>query len=241
MNQFLGVICTPEVYWALHWLVYFSKSEFLYKKWSEFVVASLCDCHFNFLIANVGFRMRSAVVTVIYRKTLSVNSARLNRNFSVGEIVNFMSTDVDRIVNSCPSFHSLWSIPFQVCYSECIHFPADKPEEKQLNLFDDRHLYVLSPAFSPLETFSHFGSITTNKSLRRNFCSLGFNTGSLYDCLIYGRRFRPPLRIIHNFVFFFGFRAFQLIWCSDDPVWVNKVFIREKKGRNQWWDQFLSI
>lgn len=43
--------------------------------------------------------------------------------FSVGEIVNFMSTDTDRIVNSCASFHAFWSIPFQVTvYSmKCVH------------------------------------------------------------------------------------------------------------------------
>lgn len=75
---------------------------------------ALCDCHFNFLIAKVGYRMRSSIVTLIYKKTLSVNAATLNSQFSIGEIVNFMSTDTDRIVNSCPSFHSLWSIPFQV-------------------------------------------------------------------------------------------------------------------------------
>lgn len=33
---------------------------------------------------------------------------------STGEVVNFMSTDTDRIVNSCPSFHAFWSIPFQL-------------------------------------------------------------------------------------------------------------------------------
>nr|CAD7568275.1 unnamed protein product [Timema californicum] len=32
----------------------------------------------------------------------------------IGEVMNFMSTDTDRIVNSCPSFHALWSIPFQI-------------------------------------------------------------------------------------------------------------------------------
>lgn len=43
-----------------------------------------------------------------------VGGTVLNSAFNVGEIVNFMSTDADRIVNSCPSFHALWSIPFQV-------------------------------------------------------------------------------------------------------------------------------
>lgn len=62
----------------------------------------------------VGLKIRGSLVTTIYRKTLTVGSTTLNSAFSVGEIVNFMSTDVDRIVNSCPSFHAFWSIPFQV-------------------------------------------------------------------------------------------------------------------------------
>lgn len=62
----------------------------------------------------VGLKIRGALVTAIYRKTLTASSTILNSKFSVGEIVNFMSTDTDRIVNSCPSFHAVWSIPFQV-------------------------------------------------------------------------------------------------------------------------------
>lgn len=57
--------------------------------------------------------MRSALITTIYKKILTVGGTTLNSTLSVGEIVNFMSTDMDRIVNSCPSFHALWSIPFQ--------------------------------------------------------------------------------------------------------------------------------
>lgn len=76
--------------------------------------AALCDSHFNFQMAWVCLQMRAALVTTVYRKTLSVSSTLLSAKFSIGEIVNFMSTDTDRIVNSCPSFHALWSIPFQV-------------------------------------------------------------------------------------------------------------------------------
>ncbi|CAH1956339.1 unnamed protein product [Acanthoscelides obtectus] len=77
-------------------------------------ISALCDTHFNFRMALVGIRMRAALITAIYGKTLSVRSSLLTAQFSVGEIVNFMSTDTDRIVNSCPSFHALWSIPFQL-------------------------------------------------------------------------------------------------------------------------------
>lgn len=65
-------------------------------------------------MAAVGLKIRASIVTAIYRKTLTVSSSVLNRAFSVGEITNFMSTDADRIVNSCPSFHAFWSIPLQV-------------------------------------------------------------------------------------------------------------------------------
>lgn len=71
------------------------------------------NTHFNFLMAIVGLKIRASLVTTIYRKTLSVSSTVLNSAFSTGEIVNFMSTDTDRVVNACPSFHALWSIPFQ--------------------------------------------------------------------------------------------------------------------------------
>ncbi|KAL3266128.1 hypothetical protein HHI36_010314 [Cryptolaemus montrouzieri] len=78
------------------------------------LAGSLCDSHFQFKMAVVGLKMRTALVTMIYRKVLTVNSSILNSSFSIGEIVNFMSTDTDRIVNSCPSFHAVWSIPFQL-------------------------------------------------------------------------------------------------------------------------------
>lgn len=62
----------------------------------------------------VGLKFRSAIITLVYRKTLHSSNTDLNQNFNFGEIVNFMSTDSDRLVNSCPSFHTFWSIPLQV-------------------------------------------------------------------------------------------------------------------------------
>jgi len=32
----------------------------------------------------------------------------------MAEVVNLMSTDVDRVVNFCPSFHEFWSLPLQI-------------------------------------------------------------------------------------------------------------------------------
>nr|CAD7591948.1 unnamed protein product [Timema genevievae] len=77
------------------------------------LITSICTSHFNFLMAEVGLKIRAAIVTTVYRKTLTVSATSLTK-FSIGEVMNFMSTDTDRIVNSCPSFHALWSIPFQI-------------------------------------------------------------------------------------------------------------------------------
>nr|XP_026483882.1 ABC transporter C family member 13 isoform X1 [Vanessa tameamea] len=78
------------------------------------VIGSLFNVQFNWLMSIIGLKMRGAIVSTILRKTLSVTTTELNKAFSVGEITNFMSTDTDRIVNSCPSFHALWSIPLQL-------------------------------------------------------------------------------------------------------------------------------
>ncbi|CAH2076394.1 unnamed protein product, partial [Iphiclides podalirius] len=81
---------------------------------SATIVGSVFNVHFNWLMSLIGIKMRGAMVSIILRKTLSVTSTELTKSFSIGEITNFMSTDTDRIVNSCPSFHALWSIPLQL-------------------------------------------------------------------------------------------------------------------------------
>ncbi|VVD04602.1 unnamed protein product [Leptidea sinapis] len=78
------------------------------------LVSAFCNVHFNWLMSIIGIKMRGAIVSTILRKTLSVTESVLTTTFSIGEITNFMSTDTDRIVNSCPSFHALWSIPLQL-------------------------------------------------------------------------------------------------------------------------------
>ncbi|XP_039574916.1 ATP-binding cassette sub-family C member 10 isoform X1 [Passer montanus] len=61
----------------------------------------------------VALMVRAAVISAIYRKALRVSSTSLAR-FTLGEIVNFMSTDTNRLVNFCYTFHELWSLPVQL-------------------------------------------------------------------------------------------------------------------------------
>lgn len=74
------------------------------------ILASYCGVHFNWRISLVTIKMRIAMVSAIYRKSLEARGLRSARP----EVLNLMSTDTDRIVNSCISFHSFWSIPLQL-------------------------------------------------------------------------------------------------------------------------------
>lgn len=76
-------------------------------------IGALANSHFNMKMAEVNLKIRAALITSIYRKTIQLRQTTLGR-FSAGEIINFMSTDTDRIVNFCPSFHAFWSLPVQV-------------------------------------------------------------------------------------------------------------------------------
>lgn len=57
----------------------------------------------------ITMKMRISLVTKIYSHSLDAKTLT-----NTPDILNLMSTDVDRIVNSCISFHSFWSIPFQL-------------------------------------------------------------------------------------------------------------------------------
>ncbi|XP_076672465.1 ATP-binding cassette sub-family C member 10 isoform X2 [Andrena cerasifolii] len=78
------------------------------------LIGAFCNAHFTFWMSIIGLKIRSTVITLLYRKTLHSSSVQLKQQFNFGEIINFMSTDCDRLVNSCPSFHAFWSIPLQL-------------------------------------------------------------------------------------------------------------------------------
>ncbi|CAK9830297.1 ATP-binding cassette sub-family C member 10 [Anthophora retusa] len=77
-------------------------------------IGAFCNTHFTFWMSVVGLKIRSTVITLLYRKIVHSSSAQLKQQFNFGEIVNFMSTDCERLVNSCSSFHAFWSIPLQL-------------------------------------------------------------------------------------------------------------------------------
>uniref|UniRef100_H3CLC0 ATP-binding cassette, sub-family C (CFTR/MRP), member 10 n=1 Tax=Tetraodon nigroviridis TaxID=99883 RepID=H3CLC0_TETNG len=67
---------------------------------------------FVFEISKVALRARAALVSAIYGKALQVSSSSL-AGFSLGEVVNLMSTDANRVAAFYSNFHELWSMPFR--------------------------------------------------------------------------------------------------------------------------------
>ncbi|CAN9510715.1 unnamed protein product [Ophioblennius macclurei] len=67
---------------------------------------------FVFEVAKVALSARATLVSAIYSKALQVSSCDL-AGCTLGEVVNLMSTDTDRVVNFFNSFHELWSLPFR--------------------------------------------------------------------------------------------------------------------------------
>nr|XP_033480550.1 multidrug resistance-associated protein 7 [Epinephelus lanceolatus]XP_033480551.1 multidrug resistance-associated protein 7 [Epinephelus lanceolatus] len=67
---------------------------------------------FIFEVSKVALSVRATLVSAIYSKGLQVSGSSL-AGFALGEVVNLMSTDTDRVVNFFNSFHELWSLPFR--------------------------------------------------------------------------------------------------------------------------------
>lgn len=61
--------------------------------------------HYNF---NIGYNIRGALMSSIYRKSLRLSSAA-KRNTTVGEIVNLMAVDSNRFFEMLPEFHAIWA------------------------------------------------------------------------------------------------------------------------------------
>ncbi|KAK6263781.1 hypothetical protein SCA6_019215 [Theobroma cacao] len=77
------------------------------------VIKSFSDTQYTYHLSKLKLKLRSSIMTVIYRKCLYVSIAEQSK-FSEGEIQTFMSIDADRTVNLCNSFHDLWSLPLQI-------------------------------------------------------------------------------------------------------------------------------
>ncbi|XP_053694450.1 multidrug resistance-associated protein 1-like [Sabethes cyaneus] len=66
----------------------------------------------------VGFRIRTGLISAIYRKALRISSLA-KKDTTVGEIVNLMAVDAQRFFELVPYLHVLWSAPLIIAL--CIY------------------------------------------------------------------------------------------------------------------------
>lgn len=85
---------------------------FAFGLFASTLICSVLRNIFVFEVAKVALSARAALMSAIYGKALRVGGRGL-AGCSLGEVVNLMSTDTDRVVNFFNSFHELWSLPFR--------------------------------------------------------------------------------------------------------------------------------
>ncbi|XP_060068351.1 multidrug resistance-associated protein 1-like [Ylistrum balloti] len=111
----------------------------------------------------LGLRVRAVLISAVYKKALTMSSAS-RKESTVGEIVNLMSVDTERIVSTLQYLWGIWSSPLQMAValyflyettgpsmfagfgSLILMFPANgylmyklqKLQEEQMKLKDDR-------------------------------------------------------------------------------------------------------
>ncbi|KAL3501061.1 hypothetical protein ACH5RR_035510 [Cinchona calisaya] len=73
-------------------------------------VESMSQRQWYFGAHRVGIRLRSALMVLIYKKSLSIKYGGM----STSKIINFINVDVERIGDFCWYIHGIWLLPVQV-------------------------------------------------------------------------------------------------------------------------------
>ncbi|KAF9165613.1 Canalicular multispecific organic anion transporter 2 [Actinomortierella ambigua] len=80
------------------------------------LTTSMFENQFSILIANVGIEVRTALVSMIYRKSLKL-SPDARQQSTAGEISNHMSVDSERFWEALPMLTHWISIPYELCFA----------------------------------------------------------------------------------------------------------------------------
>ncbi|WJX30575.1 Multidrug resistance-associated protein 9 [Trifolium repens] len=76
-------------------------------------VGILFESRYYHNVLCVGFRLRSTLVAAIFRKSLRLTHES-RKNFSMGKLMNMITTDANALQQICEQLHGLWSAPFQI-------------------------------------------------------------------------------------------------------------------------------
>jgi ABC-type bacteriocin/lantibiotic exporter with double-glycine peptidase domain len=82
-----------------------------------FTIAEFFEClsgrHYVFQLQQVGLRLQAALVGTIYQKGLTLSS-QSRQSRTIGEMINIMSVDANRISNFTWYMHDFWLVPLQI-------------------------------------------------------------------------------------------------------------------------------
>ncbi|XP_073399007.1 multidrug resistance-associated protein 1-like [Dendrobates tinctorius] len=94
--------------------------------WQSFLIAVLlliCPCFQSLFLHQhdyqcyvIGMRLRSAIVGSVYKKALVISNAG-RKNSSAGEIVNLISTDVQKLMDLATCLNYIWSAPITIIFA----------------------------------------------------------------------------------------------------------------------------
>ncbi|XP_042578213.1 multidrug resistance-associated protein 1-like isoform X3 [Cyprinus carpio] len=74
---------------------------------------SLFNHQYMYMCFTVGMRVKTAVMGLVYRKSLVINSAA-RRTCTVGEIVNLVSADTQKLMDFVVYFNAVWVAPIEI-------------------------------------------------------------------------------------------------------------------------------
>ncbi|KRZ49201.1 Multidrug resistance-associated protein 7 [Trichinella nativa] len=74
---------------------------------------ALLTTHYRHRLGLVELKVRALVTMSVYRRLLDLAACQLS-HFSVGELVNLLSTDTERLLAFCRCLHDVWSVPLQI-------------------------------------------------------------------------------------------------------------------------------
>ncbi|XP_054723431.1 multidrug resistance-associated protein 1-like [Uloborus diversus] len=77
------------------------------------MLESFLNSQYEYRIYVIAMRIRSCIISVVYKKALVLSNAA-RKNFTVGEIVNLMSVDTQRVMDYVQLVNLLWSAPLQI-------------------------------------------------------------------------------------------------------------------------------
>ena len=76
-------------------------------------IKALTENSYFHIVTRAGWQIRSAVSTAVYRKSLRLSAAARQQR-TLGEMVNYMQIDANKLEMFVPQFHVLWDGLFQI-------------------------------------------------------------------------------------------------------------------------------